>query len=184
MNCYEISELMSLRLDIQLDDQKEQAFQKHLSSCQVCQAEWEKWRRLDVLFRNAPLIVPETSLVPAVLSRLGESRSRTRPAMGLVLLLVGALLLATLPVLFMLNGIAVVCQMTWPFQPLGALPGALGQLAQGIYLLARAGLVFGKVLWFVPVLAAALTAVMEALLLAGLWVRSRRRLQWGTLIAV
>ena len=48
------TESMSLALDGLLDVTEQQEFDAHLNECEVCRAQWLKWRRISDVFRVEP----------------------------------------------------------------------------------------------------------------------------------
>jgi len=70
MQCHDVHEWMSLKLDGRLPPDQEQEMQAHLALCPACAEEWATWRHLAVLFEGAPLAQPPEDFAVRVLAHL------------------------------------------------------------------------------------------------------------------
>jgi len=75
MRCREATELMSLRLDNQLETEAGKRLDDHLESCETCSVLWSAMRRAEMLLAQAPMVEPEVGFTSRVMARLPEGRS-------------------------------------------------------------------------------------------------------------
>ncbi len=72
MRCREASELMSLRLDNQLETGSGEQLDQHLASCDTCAQLWMAMRRAGMLLARAPMVEPAAGFTARVMARLPE----------------------------------------------------------------------------------------------------------------
>jgi len=96
MRCQKASELMSLRLDLALLPQDEQALEQHLLTCNSCRAEWQAVQRACELFSDVPLATPATDLSSRVMTSIRRRESRLAMLRNSLVLFLGAVILTAL----------------------------------------------------------------------------------------
>jgi|GEM_PF-1277186 anti-sigma factor RsiW len=99
MQCHDVHEWMSLKLDGRLPPDQEREMHAHLASCVACAQEWATWRDLAALFEGAPPAEPPGDLVERVWSRVHARPRRSAllsslAAVAVGLGVIGALFLA------------------------------------------------------------------------------------------
>jgi anti-sigma factor RsiW len=87
----EMTLMMSLALDGMLGSEERGEFEAHLVGCAICQAEWERWQRVDALLATEPERSPSPELVAGVLRRLSQRGRRQSRLVGGALLVGGSL---------------------------------------------------------------------------------------------
>ena len=87
---------MSLRLDLQLRPEEEQALQEHLAACDSCRAEWEAMQRACALFHGVALAGPESDLSSRVMAAIRRRESRFAVLRNGVALALGVVILTAL----------------------------------------------------------------------------------------
>lgn len=70
MRCPEASEAMSLRLDLDLSTQQEQAFQEHLVVCERCRSEWQMLQQMDALLAQVGFAIPSPLFTQKVMVKI------------------------------------------------------------------------------------------------------------------
>jgi len=83
--------MMSLALDGMLSPQERAAFEAHLRACPDCQAEWARWRRVDRMLAQAPMLSPAPGFSARVLERVSHRGRRQQRLVRGALLLGGSL---------------------------------------------------------------------------------------------
>lgn len=106
MRCSDVHERMSEALDRRLPAGEARSFRAHVGTCPACAQEWERWQRIDALFRGAPLAEAPRDLTAQILARL-RPRVPWLPLSASVLAL--AVGLNVLAALFLLPALAAVC---------------------------------------------------------------------------
>ena len=89
------TESMSLALDELLDATEQQEFDAHLTTCEVCRAQWLKWRRISDVFRVEPFTAPAAGFMLRVDQAVQRDEKRRERLWGggFLLLAAGAILI-------------------------------------------------------------------------------------------
>ena len=85
------TELMSLALDGLLDATEQQEFDTHLNECEVCRAQWLKWRRISDVFRVEPFTAPASGFMLRVDQAVQRDEKRRERLWGGLVLVGGTL---------------------------------------------------------------------------------------------
>ncbi len=90
MQCSEISEWMSRRLDSGLSQEQVTQLKVHLARCAACGEEWETLRSLSSQLRAEPLVTPAAGFTARVMQRLQQRHAHRRRLYGSVSVLMGS----------------------------------------------------------------------------------------------
>lgn len=85
------TESMSLALDELLDATEQQEFDAHLTTCEVCRAQWLKWRRISDVFRVEPFTAPAAGFMLRVDQAVQRDEKRRERLWGGLVLVGGTL---------------------------------------------------------------------------------------------
>lgn len=97
MRCQEASELMSLRLDDQLEGDARERLEQHLDMCDSCAQLWEIMQRVERLLSRAPIVAPADGFTARVMARLPERRlPNSHLGLAILVLAFGALVTSVL----------------------------------------------------------------------------------------
>jgi len=99
MQCLTASELMSLRLDAALSEEDERELDAHLSTCPVCQHEWELMQRACQAFVGVDMAEPSPQFTAQVMERVQRRAVWMTVLRGGLSLLLVAVILTTLAVI-------------------------------------------------------------------------------------
>jgi anti-sigma factor RsiW len=145
----EMTEMMSLALDGQLDEGDQGRLQQHLEACPRCQAAWEAMQATAALFARSEMVGPPLGFAVRVERRLEAGQKKRRRAFGGVAVLTSSLSLAGVTV-------AAICLLVLgivAWQWLSAAPSvqvgveAASQVAAGMGLVGKgASLLLGDLL--------------------------------------
>ena len=104
------TESMSLALDGLLDATEQHEFDGHLIECEVCRAQWLKWRRISDVFRVEPFTAPAPGFMLRVDQAVQRDEKRRERLWGGLVLVGGTLSIWT--VLLMGLGLTLTVGMT------------------------------------------------------------------------
>ena len=85
------TEAMSLALDGLLDATEQQEFDAHLDACEVCRAQWLKWRRISDVFQVEPFTAPASGFMLRVDQAVQRDEKRRERLWGGLVLVGGTL---------------------------------------------------------------------------------------------
>ena len=85
------TEAMSLALDGLLDATEQQEFDAHLAACDICRAQWLKWRRISDVFRVEPFTAPASGFMLRVDQAVQRDEKRRERLWGGLVLVGGTL---------------------------------------------------------------------------------------------
>ena len=85
------TESMSLALDGLLDATGQQDFDAHLNACEVCRAQWLKWRRISDVFQVEPFTAPAPGFMLRVDQAVQRDEKRRERLWGGLVLVGGTL---------------------------------------------------------------------------------------------
>ncbi|MHB1295682.1 MAG: hypothetical protein ACYC4R_11885 [Anaerolineae bacterium] len=95
MQCPEVTELMSLSLDMPLEAHDEEFLQEHLAACHDCTQTWMRMQTLSSLLAAAPAIPAPPLFTQAVLERIQRRETWGALLRRSTLLIIGLFVLAT-----------------------------------------------------------------------------------------
>jgi anti-sigma factor RsiW len=174
MECQELSEMMSARLDGGLAPAEERLLEEHLASCSACREQWRRFVAVDAVLSAASMVSAPAALSADVLARL-DRRLRIRRGLvgGLGLALGSAAVAAAVIVplglqLVGLLGIAPALIEGLPETAAHILPsiGAAGRAAT---------LVAGEII--LPLVVAGLCCLVALMVANAVWLGAVRRLR-------
>lgn len=150
MQCHEASELMSLRLDADLQEAEELALHEHLAGCDHCASEWQLFQRLDLLLAQEGLVAPSSSFARRVMGHIRRRSVWLSLARGALLLLLGLVILSALASSWLIGSRSVLMALLSNTPLLNALVGALVRLLAILSTLAGAVRLFWRALLSSP----------------------------------
>lgn len=139
-HCDEIFELLSLRLDDELDGAGKARVERHLARCTDCAHLFEQLRAMDTLFRHAPLKYAPLGFTDRAVAAAFEAELRRSLGIGFLVLMVGTILIGGLALLGNMELLwgGVVLLLTPGF--LGSSQLWLGQTLQALLVAGRVSL--------------------------------------------
>jgi len=174
MNCEQIGEMMSARLDDCLDDAEMAILESHLAACDACQVAWHKMQALDRLFTSAPTVRAPSLFRVQVIARINRREQARRTLVGGAALVLGTVALALLVLAPLPFGLLKTLGITPAL--IGGGPETLAQILSFLNALAHTLLVLIEPL-AVPLVFLGLCSLGAALVLNGLWIGAVRRLR-------
>jgi len=85
------TESMSLALDGLLESTEQEGFDAHLSECEICRAQWLKWRRISDVFQVEPFTAPAPGFMLRVDQAVQRDEKRRERLWGGLVLVGGTL---------------------------------------------------------------------------------------------
>ncbi len=171
MQCQEASELMSLRLDVDLGEAEEQALQEHLAGCERCAAEWQAMQRMELLFAQEGLVAPPASFARRVMVRIRRRSAWLSIAREALLFSLGLIILGALSLSLLVGPRSVLLAFLGNTPLINALAGALVRLLDILGTLVGAVGLFWRALLASPCWIALAGYVLLAGLLTLWWLR-------------
>lgn len=174
----QMTALMSLALDGQVDDKDRRQLEQHLDSCAACRAEWRTMNQISALFERSEMVGPPLGFAIRVERRLADQTKKRRRVLGGLAVMTSSLSLAGVTIGAVL--LLIVGALTWNW--LESLPsiqqstGAMSQFASGLGLVGKgASLFLGEwLLLFGPPLVVLLGIGLAVLLVVWVWLYLRR----------